>query len=258
MTTSQIPVAHLGPVARFRARRRHRRLPALPAGVPVLSPTDLANSSRCEHRAGQDRLVKLGLLAAPDVTPDPMAVRLAAQGIRHEADLAAAFASAGLSIIEVPSGDWATASMMTHRAMAAGVQVIYQGALVSADGRRHGYADFLLRVDEPSGFGGWGYEPADAKLAVTPHDEHWLQVADYAAMVAEAQGRPPARVHVLAGDGACHTRTWDDVAGAYTVAAARLAVLAAGGQTAPPEPCDACGMCRWSQDCGSRWVAPST
>lgn len=255
MTTPQIPAARLGPVARFRARRRHRRLPALPSGVPVLSPTDLANSSLCEHRACQDRLVKLGLLAAPDVTPDPMAVRLAAQGIRHEADLAAAFADSGVSVVEIPSGDWPAAAEMTRRAMGAGVQVIYQAALVSADGRRHGYADFLLRVDESSGFGGWGYEPADAKLAVTPHDEHWLQVADYGAMLDDVQGRPPARVHILAGDGTCHTRTWDDVTGAYTAAAARLAVLAAGGQTAPPEPCDACGLCRWSEDCGARWIS---
>ena len=255
MTTPQIPLARLGPVAGFLARRRHRRLPALPAGVPVLSPTDLASSSLCEHRAAQDRLVKLGLLAAPDVTPDPMAVRLAAQGIRHEAELAAAFADSGVSVVEIPSGDWPAAAGMTRRAMTAGVQVIYQAALVSADGRRHGYADFLLRVDEPSRLGGWGYEPADAKLAATPHDEHWLQVADYAAMLDDVQGRPPARVHILAGDGACHTRTWDEVTGAWRSASARLAVLASGGPPAPPEPCDACGMCRWSEDCGARWVA---
>ena len=255
MTTPQIPVARSGPVARFRARRRHRRLPALPAGVPVLSPTDLANSSLCEHRAAQDRLVKLGLLAAPDVTPDPMALRLAAQGIRHEAAVAAALADSGVSIAEIPSGDWPAAAEMTRRAMTAGVQVIYQAALVSADGRRHGYADFLLRVDEPSRLGGWGYEPADAKLATTPHDEHWLQVADYAAMLDDVQGRPPARVHILAGDGTCHTRTWDEVTGAWRSASARLAALASGGPPAPPEPCAACGMCRWSEDCGGRWVA---
>src|SRR5207244_8132532 len=74
---------------------------------------------------------------------------------------------------------------------------IYQ-ATFSRDGWR-GRADFLVRVEQPSELGGWSYEPWDTKLARGAKPAAVLQLAWYAGEIAEVQGRPPERLHVVLG-----------------------------------------------------------
>ena len=85
----------------------------------------------------------------------------------------------------------------TLDAMRDGRDVIYQAAFRA--GNWSGFADFLLRVEEPSELGAWSYEPADAKLATHPKPYFIFQLLFYADMVARIQGRAPAHVHVVLG-----------------------------------------------------------
>jgi len=65
----------------------------------------------------------------------------------------------------------------TNAAMAEGKKVIFQANL-SRDNFT-GYADFLIRVDNPSNLGLYSYEVWDAKLSQVARTEHILQVCAY-------------------------------------------------------------------------------
>ena len=80
-----------------------------------------------------------------------------------------------------------------------GYDVIYQMPFVH-DGMR-GIADFLVRVDGPSG-GACSYEPVDAKLArVEAKPGHVLQLCFYADALRAATGAAPERLHLWLGSG---------------------------------------------------------
>ena len=83
--------------------------------------------------------------------------------------------------------------------MRRGVDVVYQGTFF--DGGWGGQADFLLRVDTPSGFGDWSYEIADTKLARKLKVAALLQMATYAERLTVLQGVAPEWIHVVTGDG---------------------------------------------------------
>lgn len=235
-------------MGRLRGSRRR------PKGEVVTSPTDLANLSRCEWRAAQDLRAKRGEIAAPAQVADPQAALLGARGERHERATRDRYELLpGVDVVEIATGDMAAAAADTRRAMDAGAGVIYQAALVSRDGRRHGYADFLVRVETASDLGGWSYEPVDAKLAMTAKEHHWLQVAEYGDLLTDVQGCRPGRLHVITGDGVRQTRAATDVAAAHQEAASRLTGILGGDVPSSPEPCDLCAVCRWAPDCRRRW-----
>ena len=91
----------------------------------------------------------------------------------------------------------------TIEAMRAGAEVIYQATFF--DGRWLGYADFLLRVDEPaspSAWGAWHYEVADTKLARHVKAGAILQICSYVEQLTRLQGVQPTRLHVVLGGSA--------------------------------------------------------
>ena len=75
--------------------------------------------------------------------------------------------------------------------------MIHQATFTAGNWR--GAADFLLKVRVPSELGPYSYEPADAKLATHPKPYVIFQLLFYAAMVGQAQGAAPERVHVVLG-----------------------------------------------------------
>jgi uncharacterized protein len=75
----------------------------------------------------------------------------------------------------------------TIAAMAEGKQVIFQANL-SRDNFA-GYADFLIRVDNPSKLGEYSYQVWDAKLSQVAKTEHILQVCAYSWMLEPILGR---------------------------------------------------------------------
>ena len=95
--------------------------------------------------------------------------------------------------------------------MREGAEVIYQGAF--ADGGWRGRADFLERVERPTGLGGWGYEAVDTKLSraqALPH--HVLQLSVYSQAIERIQGRAPEWMHLELGSGRRDTIRVADVA----------------------------------------------
>ena len=74
--------------------------------------------------------------------------------------------------------------------MAAGADVIFQATFF--DGRWLGYADFLLRVDDPDRPSVWGpyhYEVADTKLARHVKAGAVLQICSYVEQLDANPGR---------------------------------------------------------------------
>ncbi len=142
----------------------------------------------------------------------------------------------------------------TLDAMRDGRDVIYQAAFRA--GNWSGYADFLLRVEEPSELGSFSYEPADAKLATHPKPYFIFQLLFYADMVASIQGRAPGHVHVVLGtDETRSFRPRDFQAYADRVQRRFLETLKAyrdGAAPPYPYPVEHCDHCDWWTRCRDR------
>lgn len=140
----------------------------------------------------------------------------------------------------------------TRQAMLAGSPVIYQAAFLGPPW--HGFADFLRRVDEPSGLNGWSYEPVDTKLARSPKASHLIQLGLYGDLIGQVQGRPSTKLHVALGDGTERSFAAKDFQ--YTLSAAKdryFSFIAAGAEGTSPEPCNACKLCGWRNVCSDEW-----
>src|SRR5690606_2711412 len=119
--------------------------------------------------------------------------------------------------------------------------------------RWRGHADFLRKVDRPSGRWAWSYEPEDTKLARQVKPSAVLQLCHYAEQVARLQGREPEEVHVVLGGQARASIHLAEVAADYRTTKARfLAALGSESETYP-EPVGHCAVCRWSEVCERQW-----
>ncbi|MFH0945423.1 MAG: TM0106 family RecB-like putative nuclease, partial [Planctomycetota bacterium] len=87
----------------------------------------------------------------------------------------------------------------TRQALLERREIIYQGELRKEPFA--GYPDFLVRVDGESGLGDFHYEVWDTKLSRHPKPSHLIQLAAYADMLTEIQGRRPEFVRVVLGTG---------------------------------------------------------
>jgi len=223
----------------------------------LLSPSDLHNLLECRHlmalelaRFKGQPIDKPGRGAHVEI--------LARYGEQHEADILAQFRGRGLAVESIATGAGEEALHraidQTLTAMREGVDVIHQATLVG-DGIG-GYADFLERTDLPSVLGDWSYGVADAKLARTTKAYFLVQLSVYAALLEGIQGRPPAELAVLLGDGNRDTYRTEDFA-AYVRTIKRLAEEAVregiGGTY--PLPCDHCGICGYRRVCERRRLA---
>src|SRR6185437_475053 len=101
--------------------------------------------------------------------------------------------------VEISRGNLAANAERTRAALAAGADVVFQGAFLS--GNWGGWSDFLERVNKPSALGAFSYEVADTKLKRRPHPKHVLQLVLYSDLLTEIQGVTPESAHVELGDG---------------------------------------------------------
>ncbi len=218
----------------------------------LLSPSDLNNYVACRHRTALDLRRARGEIKLHKV-PRPDADLVAAKGEQHEAAHLDHLRSQRLTIVEVPdTTSLADRVAETEEAMRAGADIVYQ-AVFHHDGWR-GYADFLIRVEEPSPqLGTFSYEVADAKLAKHPKPYFILQLAYYTEQVARIQGRMPELMHLVLGDREQPSFPYRDF-DAYVrrVRKRFLEALEAGAEPPYPYPVDHCSYCDWWRRCADK------
>jgi len=217
-----------------------------------LSASDLMRFKGCRHATTLDlRLIEKG-----DVEPDEDSaetVLLQRQGDEHELAFLRRLKAEGRSVAEIPKDDiqFEDALRLTAEAMAAGANVIFQGALL--DGDWGGYSDFLERVELPSSLGAWSYEVVDTKLKRKPDPKHVLQLCLYSDLLAKIQGIHPKNAHLELGDGSRFTIRVSDVSAYARHARRMLEMFLAERPKTRPEPVSACGVCRWAKRCEGQW-----
>jgi predicted RecB family nuclease len=241
-----------------------------------LSPSDLSGFLGCRHLTGLDLAVAHGLLPKP-VQNDAVLEAMRRRGAEHEQAYVDSLRANGLAVVAIPTtnADIAARAAATLQAMRDGAQVIVQATLVSHEpctrgtrstlgtlGTWLGYADVLRRVNRPSNFGAWSYEPVDTKLARETRGGTILQLAVYADLLEQLQGLCPEQFHVVTPgtNGAAfieHAYRFNDYAAYYRVVRAQLAETIALGHEAIrdrhyPEPVEHCDVCRWSDRCTGR------
>ncbi|TIT93691.1 MAG: nuclease, partial [Mesorhizobium sp.] len=168
----------------------------LVAGELRLSASDLVGHLSCHHLSVLDRAVAEGQLAKPTYW-DPQLEVLRERGAVHERNFVQHLIDSGLETTRIDGVDISDAAVAaTLRSMAAGTEVIVQGAL--RHGRWGGRADILRRVEKPSNLGAWSYEVLDTKLARETKAGTVLQLCLYSDLLERAQGLAPDHMHVVA------------------------------------------------------------
>ncbi|PZQ23538.1 MAG: hypothetical protein DI569_03530 [Sphingopyxis macrogoltabida] len=213
-----------------------------------LSASDLMRFKGCRHATTLD----LRLIEAGDIAPcedGEEAELLQKQGDAHELAFLDALKAQSINVVEIPK-DGITLEesvRLTREAMAAGPDVIFQGALLG--GAWGGYSDFLERVERPSDLGSWSYEVVDTKLKRKPDPKHILQLSLYSDLIADLQGVRPEAAHLQLGDGTRFTVRLADVASYARHARAVFETFLADRPETRPEPVSSCGLCRWKEHC---------
>jgi len=164
----------------------------------VYSPTDLTQFFESEFASWMERY-KLEIPESAALTPDPvdeMQQLLVQMGQTHEQSYLESLQQAGIDICMVERADtWET----TLDAMKSGRHYIYQAALQHENFK--GYADMLVRVEEPSNLGDWSYIPLECKLAINPKPFFIIQSCCYCDLLGSIQGLVPKEFRLLLGNG---------------------------------------------------------
>ena len=179
-------------------------------GKLQLAATDFSNFLACRHLTRSTLLKSQGILS-PAKQFDIGFQDLIERGEAHERQVLDLLAGDG-RVTEIPTTVDVTdaeKSGLTAEAIAAGVDVIYQGVLMLDDPsgiRLLGRPDFLVRADLtrlPAGTNKvpGGYEIVDAKLARTAKARAVLQSVFYSYVLSEVQGFTPERLHLALGNG---------------------------------------------------------
>ncbi len=214
-----------------------------------LSPSDVAGYLGCEHLTALSVKVARHELEKP-TAEDEQAELVFRKGREHEAAYLARLRAEGKDVVEIelePDLDWERAARETEEALARGVDVVYQGALV--DGRWRGVADFLER--QPDGT----YEAVDTKLARHAKPAYILQLCFYSEQLARIQGREPKQIYVLLGNGERASFRPQEFAAYARRVRRRLERFIAERPATRAYPCGQCDICAFSPLCNAEWTA---
>jgi predicted RecB family nuclease len=160
---------------------------------PLYSPSDLVQFVQSEFATWMNRYSLIHNVELGEA--DPLLDVLCQLGDRHEKEYLLSLEQAGIEVYKIDSRGGYRA---TIAAMKAGAPYIYQAAL--RDGNWIGFADFLIRVNEPSDLGAWSYIPLECKLALNPKPYFVIQACAYCELLGAIQGRQPDRFALLLGD----------------------------------------------------------
>lgn len=221
----------------------------------ILSASDLNNYLACAHLTALDLArARGGGVGEPERGAD--AELLARKGDEHEERYLERLKAEGREVVEIAIDDGSVAALQvaverTAAAMAAGAEVIYQGAFLHEGFR--GHTDFLFRVDRPSDLGDHSYEVADTKLARRAKPYFILQLCFYSDLVAEVQGIEPERIHIVLGDATTQSFRVPEFSAYFRhVRDSFTAQLTSGFDDTYPEPVAHCSICRWRAVCDAR------
>ncbi len=184
---------------------------------------------------------------------DTTGALLRRKGYEHEQRVLAELRATHKRVVEVDSNAFLfDRRERTLQALRAGPPVIYQAALRHE--QWHGFADFLLRVEQPSTLGDWSYEVADTKLGTTPKPAHVLQLCVYSRLLEQVQDRTPEFMHLILGDGRWASYRYDDFSRYARAQEKSLEDFDATQTEAPyPVPCSHCSICTQLPHCEARW-----
>lgn len=174
-------------------------------------------------------------------------------GLKHEKKYLQSLKDRGVGVFEVPQqGTAEERAELTKAAMRKGKEVVYQAALYSHPWI--GFADFLIKCDEPSDLGDYSYYPLDTKLKKTATADHLIQLSLYAYLIAQVQGKMPSEARIITGDGA-EKAVYTNIAHYYFLEAKnRLENFIAGHYfPSQPDPCKHCSDCAWKDGCDQIW-----
>jgi len=237
-------------------------------GATVFSATDLVGYLACEHLTALERAALAGLVKRP-MREDRELDIIRKRGFQHEARYLHELRAEDRSVTTIERHDNESRGDQVRRqaaetivAMQSGADVIFQATFF--DGRWLGYADFLLRVndpDRPSAWGSYHYEVADTKLARHVKAGAVLQMCSYVEQLERIQGVRAEHMHVVLGGSARETATLrvDDFMAYYRAAKRRFTDEVLGDHVPVyppgatyPEPVDHCHVCRWAELCAQR------
>ncbi|MFV2062501.1 MAG: TM0106 family RecB-like putative nuclease [Chloroflexota bacterium] len=234
-------------------------------GQPVYAATDLVGFLACAHLTDLERSALARKVKRP-IRDDPELDAIIERGYEHEQLFVEELKGKGRSVVDLDSergededrGDYyRRQAERTREAIERGEDVIFQACFF--DGTWLGFADFLLRVEDPDAPLGWSYEVADTKLAHKVKASALLQICVYNEMLEAIQGVYPKMMHVALGGKERETksfRTADYTA--YYRMAKRLFMETTGAPLPTdypppppsyPEPVEHCGVCRWDEIC---------
>ncbi len=223
-------------------------------GRPVYTASDLCDYLACGHLVALKRRVAAGESIPSDRSA--LSEVLANLGAGHEQRHLDALRARGLQVRAFDDERDRYASSAdellaleadTVAAMSEGYDVIYQPTFF--DGRWMGRADFLLRVETPSGRWSWGYEAADAKLARRVRSEAILQLCEYSAHLERLQGTAPAMMQVILGDGTEHGYRLDEFSAYHATVKGDFESAMLTDSDTYPDPVDHCGTCGFAARC---------
>jgi predicted RecB family nuclease len=219
----------------------------------TLTASDVVNHLACRHLTTLDmRNLEQPL---PGNEEDPQLLLLQKKGDAWEQQYLARLKAAHPDLVEIPrDAPRAVQLEQTRAAMCAGASIIFQAALALPGW--FGRADFLRRVPTSSALGDYSYEVLDTKLAREAKASHVLQLCFYSGLLADLQGREPAAMTVVLGDGTERAFRYADYARYFQRLRSRLAnYVARPPADSYPDPCEKCAQCRWSALCDAQRTA---
>jgi uncharacterized protein len=231
-------------------------------GCFVYSASDLNDYLECKRLTELEVLVARKKLPRPD-PQDERAELIRRKGEEHEQrhleGLIERYPGEVVQFERAQPGveQYREAEKATLEAMQRGRRVIYQATFF--DGRFIGHADFLRRVEKPSGLGNYGYEVVDTKLALAPKAYYLVQLCNYSEHLQRLQGCLPEFGHVVFGNGEEQRFRMNDYMAYYRhlkrafleyVNDPALEHLDAAREY--PHKRKHCSICPWNDDCTNK------